>query len=288
MTVRPFPFVLALALAFGLGGLVVWLSGSDSPSAAQAQVQEPPAVAITLSAPSALDESRTGVPEPVRPAGRPSLPTLRVQPSAPVHPSADVAAEEAPKERPPAQGEATASSQGPAKSSPSPLLAKEQNPLGIILMGDFDPDLPLMLRALLVKKTLQHLKPQPVDPVTVYVAGENAEVAQLSALAQAFVEAELPAQALIVAPDGELPELGTNHVVYFVSEPAAVRLSTVCEEHDVVSFAHDAGLVMQGAASLAFGLKPDGRPDIFLNPGRLDAEGHELSAQVLAIATLVE
>ena len=121
---------------------------------------------------------------------------------------------------------------------------------------------------------------------TVLIVHEGALSAEESAVAEA-----LRATGLVVVtctPDELETKLQRAAAVYVVRPALAHVLARGCEKHRVLSLTGLPQLVVDGSVSVGIDKKSDGRPEIVVNRGRLAREGHELAAQLLGLARVID
>lgn len=76
-------------------------------------------------------------------------------------------------------------------------------------------------------------------------------------------------------------------IVYMMTGIASTVVKRLCAERRVLSVSGYPGLAENGDVSVAIGLRPDGKPQIVVHLGRLEAEGHQFSPDLLKLAKIV-
>jgi hypothetical protein len=75
-------------------------------------------------------------------------------------------------------------------------------------------------------------------------------------------------------------------VVYFVPGANTAALSTLCADNKVLTISGMPSLTEAGTVAVGIGVRDD-RPEIVVHLGRLKAEGHELSSELLRLSRVI-
>jgi hypothetical protein len=75
--------------------------------------------------------------------------------------------------------------------------------------------------------------------------------------------------------------------VYLFGSEYVGAIEKLCYQHEVLSISGDPALVRSGQVAVAIGLSKS-KPQIIVNLGRAKREGHDFSAQLLKLVTLIE
>jgi hypothetical protein len=86
---------------------------------------------------------------------------------------------------------------------------------------------------------------------------------------------------------GELERvIGTATAVYVLPGVASASVKRLCQQNRVLSISAVPELVESGDFSIGIGAN-DGRPQILVNLSQLEAEGHQLSSELLKLARVI-
>lgn len=147
-----------------------------------------------------------------------------------------------------------------------------------------DP-LPVALQAAFLRKVLLYdtqLRSDEPRAVVVYASSGAPAAAELvEALQKRGVAAQAVAEAALAQG------AATTRVAYVLPQAATPELLATCARLGVLTIAGDAALAESGRASVAFGVKADGKPEIVVNLTRLRLEQHEFSAELLGLARVI-
>ena len=120
------------------------------------------------------------------------------------------------------------------------------------------------------------------QPILVWVAVNDSSNHLQDGLVTAFKAAGVPAKAIMISKLSEIK--GRNSIIYIV--PGTKDVKPLCNSKKVLSISGFPALVEKGAASIGIGLKSY-KPHIIVNMPSLEAEGHEISARLLKLATVI-
>lgn len=123
-------------------------------------------------------------------------------------------------------------------------------------------------------------------PVQVLVVHNGMPAEQLDDLLATFRWAEIPASAVHVQELGQ--KIRPGAVVYIVPGVAPAAFMGHCAEHEVLSISGLPSLARGGSVSIAIGAGGDGRPEILVHRGRLKIEKHDISAELLKLARVLQ
>jgi hypothetical protein len=142
------------------------------------------------------------------------------------------------------------------------------------------------LQSAMFKKIFSYDKTlQSVGEITVFIVGAEKDDQTVQELVKAFKnEGAFPAVIGAVPLEGPLPP---SSVVYLFPEADLEVAKQVCGESGVLTISGDPSLVEQGHVSVAIG-ENGGKAEIIVNLPRLKEEGHELSAQLLKLARIIQ
>jgi hypothetical protein len=104
-------------------------------------------------------------------------------------------------------------------------------------------------------------------------------------LLAAFQAAGLVAEA--ARTDAAGARIAAAGAVYFLAGADDESLRALCVQHKRLSVAGSSTLAEQGRVAVAVGVSTAGNPEIVVNRGRLEEEGHRLEPRVLRLARLV-
>jgi hypothetical protein len=159
--------------------------------------------------------------------------------------------------------------------------------LSMALPGKADePSVPIKLQAsmfkkiLLYDKTLEGRSPQRV------VVAYSREADDAAGLVKAFSDIGIEASA-VKAGQASSALAGASAVYSFPGAMSAGLRVEVQRQH-VLSISGASGMVSDGSVAVAVGQREDGRPQIFVHLGRVHAEGHEFSADLLRLVRIVD
>jgi hypothetical protein len=145
---------------------------------------------------------------------------------------------------------------------------------------------PAKLQAVLFKKIFAYdTALQGVGEVKVLVVYPAGGAEEARRLTGAFGEAGLTASAAEV--HDATARLGGARVVYLLPGAEAALAHAAAAGKQVLSVAGLPALAERGAVSVALGQGADGKPEIVVNRTRLKAEGHDLSANLLRLARVI-
>ncbi len=77
-------------------------------------------------------------------------------------------------------------------------------------------------------------------------------------------------------------------VLYVLPGVPASAYMDRCVEKAVLSISGHPSLVQRGSVSIAVGLRGDGKPEVIVHRGRLKAEQHDVSAELLKVARILQ
>lgn len=87
---------------------------------------------------------------------------------------------------------------------------------------------------------------------------------------------------------GELKgAIATANAVYFLPGAASASVKELCQQSRVLSISAVPSLVESGDISIGIGAK-NGRPQILVNLRQLEAEGHQVSSELLKLAKVIQ
>lgn len=105
---------------------------------------------------------------------------------------------------------------------------------------------------------------------------------------EAIQSLEGPGISLKAAELGELKgAIATANAVYVLPGAASALAKELCQESGVLSISAVPSLVESGDFSIGIGTK-GGRPQILVNLSRLEAEGHQVSSELLKLAKVIQ
>lgn len=78
-----------------------------------------------------------------------------------------------------------------------------------------------------------------------------------------------------------------SYAVYFLPAVDRTEVKRLCSQHRVLSLSGVPRLAEVGGVSIAVGLK-NGRPEILVNLNEAQAEGQELSSELLRLARVIQ
>jgi YfiR/HmsC-like len=150
-----------------------------------------------------------------------------------------------------------------------------------------DAAVPPTLQATLFKKIFAYdpalQAPGGVRVVVVYTGASTAVVSQVVA---AFSELGIPATAVDVR-DAETA-LASATVLYLAEGNGMQAVLAKAAARKLLSISGIASLAERGEVAVGLGKSSSGRPEIVVHRGRLKREGHELSANLLRLARVIQ
>jgi hypothetical protein len=113
---------------------------------------------------------------------------------------------------------------------------------------------------------------------------------RLSAERAAEVVASFEAEGLTATQsEVEVPTGGLDDatVLYVLPDVPRVPLAELAREYHLLTLSGDAEAAEKGGVAVALRRRPGGQPEILVHLPRLAADGHELSARLLKLATVL-
>lgn len=149
-------------------------------------------------------------------------------------------------------------------------------------------EVPSAVQAVMFRKIVGYdslLGVKKPEEVVVCVAYQ-ADKADAEELAQAFRTAGLKAAAIALAA---VPRhIQKVDILYIFNAKDAEMLKPLLAGVTLLTVSGDAKLATNGTVTVALGVAEDGKPKIFVNTRRMQAEGHALSASLLGLATVIK
>jgi hypothetical protein len=147
-----------------------------------------------------------------------------------------------------------------------------------------DMPVPPELQAAIFKKIFTYDRTLQAKPRWAVLVVFNASSAPLKAqIVKAFYEAGV--QTSEARADQAESAISDAAVVYLA--PGVDQLKDLCRKHGVLSITGVPSIVERGGASVGLGLA-DGKPRIIVHLQQLKAEGHDLSANLLQLAKVIQ
>ena len=149
--------------------------------------------------------------------------------------------------------------------------------------------LPPQLEAALFAKILNYDKKIAAKPpaerqvLIVYIPKGSANVREIQ---DAFTAARIP--VTVATTDEAAAKLPGVVAVYIADEKISTALQQAIAGAGVLSLSGAESLANTGSVSVGLTVRDNGRPEIIVHLGRLKAEGHELAAELLALAKVIK
>ena len=148
-----------------------------------------------------------------------------------------------------------------------------------------DMPVPIKLQVEIFGKVFDYVKTLPAGDRKVLVLYTNETAGIQGDLVQAFQETGVTAAA--IHPDQLGTQLTGATAVYISPGVPSTSASQLCRERGVLSISGLPSLAKTGEVSIGVGMK-SGRPEIIVNLGQVRAQGHEVSSDLLRLATVVQ
>ncbi|HEX5758823.1 MAG TPA: hypothetical protein VF121_06475 [Thermoanaerobaculia bacterium] len=123
-------------------------------------------------------------------------------------------------------------------------------------------------------------------PVQVLVVHNDMPARQLEELLATFRWAEIAAVPVHVAELAQRIRPGS--VVYILPGVSPAAFMAHCAAHEALTISGLPALAQGGSVSIAIGAGGDGRPEILVHRGRLKVEKHDISAELLKLARILQ
>ncbi len=148
------------------------------------------------------------------------------------------------------------------------------------------PALPPRLQAVLFKKIFHYDRTFARAAARVLVAHTPGGAKRAEELVKAFADVGIQASAVNVEEvAGQLTE---GVVLYALPEVSPAAFKALAAKSKVLTISGSAALARAGDVGIAVAPRADGKPEILVNLSRVKAEGHELSSDLLRVATILK
>jgi len=154
-----------------------------------------------------------------------------------------------------------------------------------LLPARADEELPPRVQAALFRKIFLYEKDLGRDPPTVLILVGSLSSGRGQEMVQAFSEAGVEASAAELW--GRLPAINERTVIYAFPDVPIADLRRLATSARVFTISGDPQMARSGRVSVALRRKADGHPEILVNLPVIRAEGRELSASLLTLATVI-
>jgi hypothetical protein len=145
---------------------------------------------------------------------------------------------------------------------------------------------PAKMQMAIFKKVFLYDRTLAGKPVQVLVVHNGMRPDELQELLASFRWAEISA---VPVHAHDLPEkIGEGSVAYIAPGVVPAAFMGPCAAHEVLSISGLPALAQQGSVSIAIGAGGDGKPEILVHRGRLKAEKHDISAELLKLARILQ
>jgi hypothetical protein len=123
-------------------------------------------------------------------------------------------------------------------------------------------------------------------PVRVLVVHGGDVAAQLEDVLASFEFAQIDAEPV---HHRELADkIDGASVLYVLPGVPTAAYMDRCVEGAILTISGHPSLVQRGSVSIAVGLRGDGKPEVIVHRGRLKAEQHDVSAELLKVARVLQ
>ncbi len=147
-----------------------------------------------------------------------------------------------------------------------------------------DTPVPPELQAAIFQKIFSYDRVlSPSTPPRVLIAFSSDSVKLKDRLLKAFEDAGITASA---QPEAELKSMSGVNVLYVATEGKSFK--QLCQENSVLSITGFPSLVEKGEVAVGLAVSEDNKPKIVVHRKQLKAEGHELGANLLRLARLID
>jgi hypothetical protein len=146
-----------------------------------------------------------------------------------------------------------------------------------------DMPVPPELQVAIFKKVFNYDKSIQIGAVKMLVAFTDASAGIKDQVVKAFKDSGVPVSA--AKADQLSGALEGINVLYVM--PGVSAAKQICQKNGILSITGNPSLVESGEASVGLSVQ-DSKPKIVVNLGRLKAEGHDMSANLLQLAKIVQ
>jgi hypothetical protein len=154
-----------------------------------------------------------------------------------------------------------------------------------LLPARADEELPPRLQAALFRKIFLYETDLGRGPPDVLILAGRLSSGRAQEMVQAFSEAGVEASA--AEPGGRLPTINQRTVIYAFPDVPKAELRRLATSARALTISGDPEMALSGRVSVALRRKADGHPEILVNLPVLQADGRELSASLLKLATVI-
>jgi hypothetical protein len=144
--------------------------------------------------------------------------------------------------------------------------------------------LPPQVQVILFKKIFVY-NPSVQSRLKILVVRSEGASAETDEMARSFLEAGM---AVSVSKVSDLPSQLANCSVVYLSAELSPSHRDLILQSKVLSISGTPAMADQGEATVAVGMRSDGRPQIIVNLRRLKAEGQTFSSDLLRVARVVQ
>ncbi len=148
------------------------------------------------------------------------------------------------------------------------------------------PALPARIQAVLFKKIFHYDRTFARAPVSVLVAHPRGELEQAQELVKAFGDVGITASAVDVDEVGK--QLRQGIALYVWPGVSTAPFKELAAKSKVLTISGSDALARAGDVGIAVAPRADGKPEILVNLARVKEEGHELSSDLLRVATILQ
>jgi len=146
-----------------------------------------------------------------------------------------------------------------------------------------DMPVPPELQVAIFKKVFNYDKSIQVGAVKMLVVFTDTSAGIKDQVVKAFKDSGVPVTA--AKADQMSGSLEGINVLYIA--PGVSGAKQVCQKNGILSITGNPSLVESGEASVGLSVQ-DNKPKIVVNLGRLKAEGHDMSANLLQLAKIIQ
>ena len=147
-----------------------------------------------------------------------------------------------------------------------------------------DTPVPPELQAAIFQKVFSYDRSlSPDTPPRVVIAFSSNSAKLKDRLIKAFRDVGITASAQL---DDEIKSVSGINVLYVATEGKSFK--QLCRQSSVLSITGFPSLVEKGEVAVGLGVSEDNKPKIVVHRKQLKAEGHDLAANLLSLARLVE